>query len=74
VHAYISSGWIGDLAHENDAALYHLQYSAQARRSLDRFSEEANLATKPIVRGEAGLDFVDNQIQNPDLGLDLNGV
>lgn len=74
VHAYISSGWIGDPAHENDAALYHLQYSAQARRSLDRFSEEANLATKPIVRGEAGLDFVDNQIQNPDLGLDLNGV
>ena len=50
VHAYISTGWINDPAHESDAAAYHLDYSASTRNRLQ--AHLGNRATKPIVRGE----------------------
>lgn len=74
VHAYISTGWQDKVEHETDAALYHIDYSADCRSNVDYFASQNGLATKPIVRGEAGIDFVHKQQENPDLALDRQGV
>jgi hypothetical protein len=74
VHAYVSTGWLEDPAYETDSALFHIDYSTAVRSGLDWFSDQAGMPTKPIVRGETGIDFLDEQIENPDLALDLNGV
>ncbi len=74
VHAYVSTGWLEDPAYENDAALFHIDYSSTVRSSLDWYSSQAGEPTKPIVRGETGIDFLDEQTENPDLALDLGGV
>jgi hypothetical protein len=74
VHAYISTGWLKNTAHETDAALYHLDYSADCRSNLDYYSAAAGIPSKPIVRGEAGIDFVTKQSENPDLAKDTQGI
>lgn len=74
VHAYISTGWQHNPAHETDAALYHLDYSADCRSNLDYFSAQRSLKTKPVIRGEAGIDRVTAQIENPDLARDVQGT
>ncbi|MFB3903315.1 MAG: hypothetical protein ACE15E_07670 [Acidobacteriota bacterium] len=74
VHAYISTGWLNNPAHETDAALYHLDYSAECRKNVDYYSDQAGWPTKPIVRGEAGIDFVNTQAENPDLARDTQGI
>jgi hypothetical protein len=74
IHAYVSTGWLQESAYENDAALFHIDYSTAVRSSLDWFSNQTGTPTKPIVRGETGIDFLDDQTENPDLALDQNGV
>jgi len=68
VHAYISTSYapksIKPKMHE-DAAFYHLWHS--------RDLKSKNIG-KPIVRGEAGLDFPDKQWRNPELKKDTQGV
>jgi hypothetical protein len=70
VHAYISTSNIGLSPTELekmqwDAAYYHLGHSLL----LGGWH-----IAKPIVRGEAGIDSVDQQIEQPDLALDHHGV
>jgi hypothetical protein len=72
VHAYISTGWLDDPVHEGDAAAYHADYSRRVRENLNYYAGDR--PTKPIVRGEAGIDFVDQQKEQPDLALDGDGV
>lgn len=72
VHAYISSGWIDDPLHPVDVAEYHLDYSLETRARMDAAS--AGGPTKPVLRGESGLDFPDLQEEQPDLALDQYGV
>lgn len=72
LHAYNSTGQIDNPAHEIDAALYHLEYSRGASRILHENADEDSL--KPIMRGEAGIDFKDQQVEQPDLHQDKNGV
>jgi len=72
LHAYNSTGQIDNPAHEVDAALYHLEYSQMAYRSLREAAGEHN--QKPIIRGEAGIDFKDQQTKQPDLSKDQYGV
>lgn len=74
VHAYVSTGWLENPAYEVDTALFHIDYSLAVRSSLDMFANQAGVSTKPIVRGETGIDFLDEQTENPDLALDLKGV
>lgn len=74
VHAYISTGWLDDPAHEADTAAYHLDYSAALRQALDAAAARAGMPTRPIVRGEAGIDFVGAQVEQPDLARDAAGV
>jgi hypothetical protein len=74
VHAYVSTGWINNLAFETDAALFHLDYSTEVRSNLDYFASQNGIHSKPIIRGETGIDFLSEQRENPDLALDLNGV
>ena len=74
VHAYVSTGWLNDPLHENDVAKFHLDYSADVRSKLDKTTLKNGLPTKPIVRGEMGIDFVDQQREQPDLALDSQGV
>jgi hypothetical protein len=74
VHAYVSTGWLDDPALEVDAALYHLEYSAAVRGWLDGFSMQNGVKTKPIVRGESGIDFLNEIRENPDLARDRQGV
>ena len=74
LHAYISTGWMKDPAHETDAAQFHLDYSSWARSYTDDAADQNSITTKPIVRGETGIDFVDEQREQPDLALDANGV
>ncbi len=74
VHAYVSTGWLGNPAYESDAALFHLDYSADVRSNLDYYSAQNGIATKPIMRGEAGIDFAGDQTEQPDLALDKTGV
>jgi hypothetical protein len=72
LHAYNSTGWLDEKLHEVDAAAYHLAYSQETRAAIDAASGER--PTKPVVRGEAGIDFLDEQREQPDLKLDQNGV
>jgi hypothetical protein len=72
VHAYVSTGWIDDPLHEDDAAAYHLDYSHAVRAMLDNASSAD--PPKPIIRGEAGLDTLNLQVEQADLTLDTNGV
>ena len=70
VHAYISTSQVGVPANELDqmqwdAALYHLGHS----QVLAGWH-----IGKPIVRGEAGIDYVGQQVEQPDLALDQNGT
>jgi hypothetical protein len=74
LHAYLSTGWRKEPAYETDAALFHLEYSAEMRERIDRVSAENGLASKPVMRGETGLDFLDQQVQNPGLEQDQQGV
>ncbi len=74
VHAYISTGWQHTPVHETDSALYHLAYSADCRSNVDYFSAQRSLKTKPIVRGEAGIDSVTVQIEQADLAKDTQGI
>lgn len=74
VHAYVSTGWLRNPAYESDAALYHLDYSADVRSSLDTYSAQNDIPTKPILRGEGGIDFLGEQTEQSDLALDKNGV
>jgi hypothetical protein len=48
-----------------DAAFYHIWHSE------DVYKKKVG---KPVVRGEAGLDFPGNQMQNPELRKDTEGV
>jgi hypothetical protein len=74
VHAYVSTGWLRNPAYESDAALYHLDYSADVRSNLDYYSSRNSISSKPIMRGEAGIDFLGEQTEQPDLALDKTGV
>ena len=74
VHAYISTGWQSNPEHQYDAALFHWDYAKQLRESTDRYAAQVGIATKPIVRGETGIDYLNNQTEQPDLSKDKNGV
>lgn len=74
VHAYVSTGWLNDPAYETDAALFHLDYSNEVRSNLDYYANQNGIPTKPIIRGETGIDFLDEQNENPDLAQDRYGV
>jgi hypothetical protein len=74
VHAYVSTGWLDNPLYENDSASFHLDYSADVRRNIDYFTELNGIPTKPVIRGEVGIDFLNQHDENPDLALDLNGV
>jgi hypothetical protein len=70
VHAYISTSAVGipDPELEKmqwDAAYYHLGHS-QTLGGWD--------IGMPVVRGEAGIDSLDQQVEQPDLAQDHNGV
>jgi hypothetical protein len=72
VHAYVSTGWLEDPIYEADAVAYHIDYSLETRGWLD--SAAGSSPTKPIIRGEAGLDFTGEQVEQPDLALDVYGT
>ncbi len=72
VHAYISTGWLQDPLHEDSASAYHLDYGRDARNRMD--TQSGSNATKPIIRGEAGIDYLNQQIEQTDLRFDTNGV
>ena len=74
VHAYISTGWRDDPSYEIDAAKFHLDYSADVRSNIDWNTAQNNSPTKPVVRGETGIDFVGLQEEQPDLALDGQGI
>ncbi len=70
LHAYISTSAVGIPGAELekmqwDSAYYHLGHSLALG--------DLNIG-KPIVRGEAGIDEVGNQVEQPGLALDHNGV
>ena len=65
LHAYVSTGWLSNTAYESDSALFHLDYSRDVRGSV---------SSKPIVRGETGIDYLNNQTENSDLPRDTTGV
>ena len=72
VHAYISTSNVIDFSSpcskaemENDFAAFHLCHSQQL--------VGWNLG-KPIVRGETGFDYADNQTEQKDLQLDDQGI
>jgi hypothetical protein len=69
VHAYISTGWINDRSLESDAAQYHIAYSEATRQAL-----QSSQWTMPIVRGEAGIDTLEQQIEQSGLAEDIHGV
>ena len=72
LHAYNSTGRIDNAQHEVDAALYHIDYSSKAYEILRETPGEFN--QKPIMRGEAGIDFKNEQVEQPDLEKDRDGV
>jgi hypothetical protein len=74
VHAYISTGWQNDPSHEDDAAKFHLDYSADVRSNIDWYTAQNNIPTRPVIRGETGIDFIGQQNEQPDLALDTQGV
>lgn len=69
VHAYISTGWINDRSLESDAAHYHIAYSQATREAL-----QATGRNMPVVRGEAGIDTLEQQIEQSGLADDIYGV
>ena len=69
VHAYISTGWIDDRSLESDAAKYHIVYSDATRDQL--LATDRNM---PVVRGEAGIDTLEQQQEQSALAADSNGV
>lgn len=71
VHAYTRAGWQSNPQHVIDTALFHLDYSADARQQLDASSDQNSIPTKPIVRGEVGLS---RDSPADDLLLDIHGV
>ena len=71
VHTYTNTGWQKNPQHVDDMALYHLDYSADVRAQLDAASGENGIATKPVVRGEVGLDV---EVVEEDLLRDMSGV
>ena len=72
VHAYISTGWLNNPAHEEDACAYHIDYGRDVRSRLD--SQITNDVTMPIIRGEAGIDYLNQQQEQVGLQNDANGV
>jgi len=72
VHAYISTGWLNNPAHEDDACAYHIDYGRDVRDRLD--SQITDNVTKPIIRGEAGIDYLNQQQEQVGLQNDANGV
>jgi len=72
VHAYVSTGWLNDSQHEGDASAYHIDYGRDVRNKLD--SQSGGEPSMPIIRGEAGIDYVNQQSEQPDLEQDDNGV
>ncbi len=74
-HAYNSTGWLDDIAHESDTALYHLDYSKYTRDNFQNATKINNTQSMPIVRGEAGIDPVRGPQQEiGDMALDIKGV
>jgi hypothetical protein len=74
VHAYISTGWQSDPLHEADTAEFHLDYSADVRSNIDWYAAQNGVPTKPVIRGETGIDFPGHQEEQPDLSLDTQGI
>lgn len=74
VHAYVSTGWLNDPVYESDTAQFHLDYSANVRSNIDWYTNQNNIPTKPVIRGETGIDFINQQTEQPDLALDNGGV
>lgn len=72
VHAYVSTGWLRDPEHENCATAYHLDYGRNARNRMN--TQAGSNVTKPIIRGEAGIDYLTQQVEQADLQYDSNGV
>jgi len=72
LHAYVSTGWIEDPALPFDSAAYHIEYSQAARRGLLNAAGDA--MEMPLVRGEAGLDAREQQMEQPELANDVYGV
>ncbi len=72
LHAYISTGALGASTPEGpldyDTALYTKAYS------MLNGAFAPGGAGKPIIRGEAGIDYVGNQTERADLALDTNGI
>jgi hypothetical protein len=74
VHAYVSTGWLKNPVYESDTAQFHLDYSADVRSNIDWYTQQNGLPTKPVIRGETGIDFIDQQQEQPDLALDTPGI
>jgi hypothetical protein len=72
VHAYVSTGWLDDPLYEENASAYHVDYGRNVRERLD--SQLSGKITQPIIRGEAGIDYLDQQSEQPALKNDANGV
>jgi hypothetical protein len=72
VHAYVSTGWLENPLYEEDACAYHIDYGRDVRNRLD--SQISNNITKPIIRGEAGIDYLNQQYEQIELQRDANGV
>jgi hypothetical protein len=74
-HAYVSTGWLRNSVYESDSALYHYDYSTNTLGALNTAAATAGTVTKPIIRGEAGLDPLTVQDQNA-LGVnrDTQGI
>ncbi len=72
LHAYISTGGLNvvqpDGRLDYDSALYTEAYS------LLNGAYGPSGSGKPIVRGEAGIDYVGNQTERAELALDTTGV
>jgi len=69
VHAYISTTYAPRQEKEKmqyDAAYYHIWHSKDIYENRN--------PNKPVIRGEAGLDFPDRQDRNPLLEKDRQGV
>ncbi len=69
VHAYVSTGWLHDPEHEDSATAYHLEYGRDTRYRMD--SQSGHNETKPIIRGEAGIDYLNQQVEQTDLQYDF---
>lgn len=74
LHAYISTGWLREPAYESDTARFHLDYSAEVRSNLDWYARQNGIPTRPVIRGETGIDFLGEQNEQPDLALDRQGI